>query len=74
MAKRKKSSRSRTLPTTPGSVARSAHGTLRSYSLGALPIVDHLLKRMKLEEFLATTFPRKTAAPSCPPPAAWSSW
>ena len=52
MAKRKKSSRSRTLSQTPGTIARSARGTLRSYTLGALPILDHILKRMKLEEFL----------------------
>ena len=59
MAKRKRSSRSRTIPATPGSIARSARGTLRSYSLGALPILDHLLKRMKLEEFLQGYLPKE---------------
>ena len=48
MAKRKKSSRSRAVSGTPGSTARSAHGTLQSYNLGALPILDHILERMKL--------------------------
>jgi transposase len=59
MAKRKRSSRSRAVPATPGSIARSASGTLRSYSLGALPILDHLLKRMKLEEFLRDYLPKE---------------
>jgi transposase len=59
MAKRKKSSRSRAVAATPGSIARSADGTLRSYSLGALPILDNLLKRMKLEEFLRDYLPKE---------------
>jgi hypothetical protein len=59
MAKRKRSSRSRTVPATSGSIARSARGTLRSYGLGALPILDHLLKRMKLEEFLRDYLPKE---------------
>ena len=59
MAKRKRSSRSRAVAATPGSIARSARGTLRSYSLGALPILDHLLKRMKLEEFLGDYLPKE---------------
>jgi transposase len=32
---------------------------LRSYGLGALPILDHLLKRMKLEEFLRDYLPKE---------------
>jgi len=59
MAKRKVSSRSRAVPATPGSIARSARGTLRSYGLGALPILDYLLKRMKLEEFLRDYLPKE---------------
>ncbi len=59
MAKRKRSSRSRAVPATPGSIARSTRDTLRSYSLGALPILDHLLKRMKLEEFLHDYLPKE---------------
>jgi transposase len=59
MAKRKRSSRSRAVAAMPGSVARSTSGTLRSYSLGALPILDHLLKRMKLEEFLRDYLPKE---------------
>lgn len=59
MAKRKKSSRSRTVPATPGSIARSACGTLCSYTLGAVPIIDRILQRMKLEEFLQAYLPRE---------------
>jgi transposase len=59
MAQRKKSSRSRAVPATPGSIARSARGTLRSYTVGALPIIDHILKRMKLEEFLQDYLPKE---------------
>lgn len=59
MAKRKRSSRSRAVRATPGSIARSPRGTLRSYTLGALPILDHVLKRMKLEEFLQDYLPKE---------------
>lgn len=35
-----------------GSVARSGGQTLRSYTVGALPILNHILRRTRLEEFL----------------------
>ena len=57
MAKRKKPSGDRTAPTTPGNVARSARETLRSYTVGALPILDDLIRRMRLEEFLRAALP-----------------
>ena len=57
MAKRKKPSSDRTTPTTPGNVARSARETLRSYTVGALPILDDLIRRMRLEEFLRAALP-----------------
>jgi transposase len=38
-------------------VARAAGQTLRSCQVGALPILDHLLKRMRLEEFLRSYLP-----------------
>jgi len=59
VAKRKRSSRSRAVAATPGSIARSTRGSLRSYSLGAVPILDNLLKRMKLEEFLRDYLPKE---------------
>ena len=52
MAKRKKQSGNRATPTIPGNIARSARETLRSYTVGALPILDDLIQRMRLEEFL----------------------
>ena len=57
MAKRKKPSGDRTAPTIPGNVARSARETLRSYTVGALPILNDLLRRMRLEEFLRAALP-----------------
>jgi transposase len=57
MAKRKKPSGDRTAPTTPGNVARSARETLRSYTVGALPILDDLMRRMRLAEFLRAALP-----------------
>ena len=57
MAKRKKPSSDRIAPTIPGNVARSARDTLRSYTVGALPILNELLRRMRLEEFLRAALP-----------------
>ena len=41
----------------PGSIARSHQGTLRSYTVGALPILNQVLKRMRLEEHLTSYLP-----------------
>src|SRR5664280_970502 len=57
MARRKKESSDRTAPTIPGNVARSARETLRSYTVGALPILDDLIRRMRLEQFLRDALP-----------------
>ena len=38
-------------------VARAAGHVLRSSTVGALPILDHLLRRMRLEEFLRAYLP-----------------
>ncbi len=57
MAKRKKRTSDRMAPTIPGTVARSARETLRSYTVGALPILDDLIRRMRLEEFLRAALP-----------------
>ena len=35
-----------------GSVSRSGGQTIRSYTVGALPILNHIIKRTRLEEFL----------------------
>lgn len=58
MAKRKKQViNDRIAPTIPGNVARSAHETLRSYTVGALPILDDLIRRLRLEQFLRDALP-----------------
>ena len=57
MTKRSKPSSGRAVPILPGSVARSARETLRSYTVGALPILSDLLRRMRLEEFLRAALP-----------------
>ncbi len=57
MAKRKKPANDRSTPTTAGNVARSARKTLRSHAVGALPILDDLIRRMRLEEFLRAALP-----------------
>jgi len=57
MAKAKKPSGDRAAPAIPGNVARSARQTLRSYTVGALPILDDLLRRMRLAEYLRAALP-----------------
>jgi transposase len=42
----------------PGEVARAKGRTLTSYRVGALPIVNRLLERLRLEEFLRSYLPR----------------
>ena len=56
MAKRSKPARD-PAATFPGNVARSARDTLRSYTLGVLPILDQFLRRMRLEDFLRGALP-----------------
>ena len=57
MAKRRKRSVAPTRPADPGSIARSGRGTLRSYTIGALPILNRIFQRLKLEEFFQTYLP-----------------
>jgi transposase len=42
----------------PGEIARAKGRTLSSYRVGALPIIDRLLERMRLDEFLRSYLPR----------------
>jgi transposase len=42
----------------PGEIARSKGRALSSYRIGALPIINRLLDRMRLEEFLGLYLPR----------------
>jgi transposase len=43
--------------TRPGEIARAQGRTLSSYRVGALPIIDRLLERMRLDEFLRSYLP-----------------
>ncbi len=54
----KRSSRSdRRASAGRGNLARSDQGTLRSHTVGALPIINQVLKRMRLEEHLRAYLP-----------------
>jgi hypothetical protein len=59
MSRRSRSTKpKRTLAVPPSPpVARAAGSVLRSSTVGALPILDHLLRRMRLEEFLRAYLP-----------------
>jgi transposase len=46
-------------PLRPGRIARAAGRTLRSYTVGALPILDRLLDRLRLEPILRDHLPRE---------------
>lgn len=66
MAKRKNRSRHRTGQGPSGAIAKWRQGTLRSYSVGALPIINRLLERMNLEGILAAHLPREDARTKIP--------
>lgn len=57
--KRSRSTRLKQSPAQPPSppVARKAGRTLRSTTVGALPFLDHFLRRMRLEEYLRDALP-----------------
>jgi len=57
MVKPSQPSTDRVAATLPKNVARSARGTLRSDTVGALPILNEFLRRMRLEEFLRAALP-----------------
>jgi transposase len=42
----------------PGEIARAKGRTLKSFRVGALPIIDRLLERMRLDAFLRSYLPR----------------
>ena len=55
MGKRKGTGGKRSRPA--GQIARASGETLKSWSVGALPIVNRVLQRLKLEEFLRDGLP-----------------
>ena len=42
----------------PGEIARAGGRTLTSYRVAALPIINHVLERMRLDRFLRSYLPR----------------
>ena len=66
MGKRRNRSKHRAAQGPAGSVAIWTKGTLRSYTVGALPIINHILDRMNMEEILQSYLPgedRRTKIP-----------
>jgi len=57
MVQRNKQSSNHVTATFPGNLARSTRGALRSCSVGALPILNEFLRRMRLEDFLRAALP-----------------
>jgi len=67
MAKRSKQAGRRKATAGVGNLARSGPAALRSYTVGALPILNRLLDRMKLEEIFEAYLPgedRRTKVPT----------
>lgn len=49
--------RSRPTPREPGRLAQAGNVELRSYDVGALPLINHILEKMRLEDFLSEHLP-----------------
>jgi hypothetical protein len=49
--------RSCSTPREPGHLAQAGNVELRSYDVGALPLVNHILEKTRLEEFLSEHLP-----------------
>lgn len=60
MAKKKKQ-RSTQCSVEPGHLARSSGKTLRTYDVGALPIINRILERMRLSDILKQCLPEDDA-------------
>ena len=62
MAKKRSPRADRTsAKTRPGEVAQAQGRTLKSYRVGALPILERFLQRLRLEEFLRDRLPTEDA-------------
>ena len=57
-------------PLRPGKNARTARRTLDSFRLGALPILNQILERLRLDEFLSDYLPREDKRSRIPTAAA----
>lgn len=49
--------RSRPTPAEPGRLAQAGNVELHSYDVGALPLINHILEKMRLEDFLSEHLP-----------------
>ncbi|MGH3499275.1 MAG: IS1634 family transposase [Nocardioidaceae bacterium] len=47
----------RSTPPEPGHLAQAGNVELRSYDIGALPLINHILEKMRLEDFLGERLP-----------------
>ncbi len=63
VAKRKSKQRKKC---DPGFLAKSNGKSLRSYEVGALPIINHILRRMRLPEILREFLPASDARTELP--------
>lgn len=68
MSKEKQASPPQRVQPERGQSARAGHQELRSFTVGALPIINHLLRRMRLEEFFQEALPSED--PRCRLPTA----
>ena len=59
MAKRKTAAAPTTAESDWGALAHLPQGTLRSCTIGALPILNHFFQRMHLEDILDAHLPHK---------------
>jgi transposase len=66
VGKRRNRSKHRAAQGPAGSMAIWKKGTLHSYSVGALPLINHLLDRMNLEEILQSHLPCEDARTKIP--------
>ncbi|SIO65128.1 hypothetical protein SAMN05444166_7594 [Singulisphaera sp. GP187] len=58
---------------SPGEAAHTGGQSLKSFRLGALPILDRIIRRLRLDDFLRQYLPpRMPAKRSPPPPASFS--
>lgn len=66
MASRRNSAPKGAAPRSPGSQAKSGGVKLTTMTVGCLPLVNEILARMKLREFLAAYLPRPARQPGIP--------
>jgi transposase len=57
MSKEKQASPPQSVQPEPGQTSRAGNQHLRSFTVGALPIINHILRRTRLEEFLQEALP-----------------